>query len=130
MPEYMQGLPSTQFAKAVTGNTNPDHADLAALAERLDDLTAYFDNWSDTTHSADLRLAARCVKDKAEELWRKENPKMLTCPTCKRKGFNRTAIWYPFSTESKCKCSKCGAWATAPEWSAATALAAVEEARP
>lgn len=36
--------------------------DLAALAERLDDLTAYFDNWSDTTHSADLRLAARCVR--------------------------------------------------------------------
>ena len=100
----------------------PTPADLAALADTLEKGT-------DHVSILDLRMAARCVKDKAEELWRDEKPRMLTCPTCKKKGFDRTAIWYPFSTEAKCKCNKCGAWATAPEWSDATALAAVEEVR-
>lgn len=36
MADYMQGLPSTRLAKAVTGNTNPTPVDLAALAERLE----------------------------------------------------------------------------------------------
>ena len=115
-------------------NADLEASVLAALAVRLEkwaDGLAHLSNgdyWD--TCQADLRMAARCVKDKAEDLWRKEKPKMLTCPTCKRKGFDRTAIWYPFSTESKCKCGKCGAWATAPDWSAATVPAIVKEVNP
>lgn len=49
----------------------------------------------------------------------------MKCPTCKKDGFCRLDVWEPFNQTSKCKCRKCGEWATIAQW---TALEAVEAA--
>jgi len=115
---------------------NPTPADLAALKERLEIRAKGDDAWLDAAgqsgqwitggteihrqHAADLRLAARCVAEKAEILFRQEKPTYLICPECGKRGFRRDQVWEPFAKGYKCKCMKCGKWSMVSDWLNAT----------
>ena len=101
-------------------------------AARLEELAVWAEKNSEwcgrhgmTDVNANLADLARCAREYGSQLWRREGPRWMKCPTCKKDGFCRLDVWEPFNRTSKCKCRKCGQWAIIDQW---TALEAVEAA--
>ena len=99
-------------------------------AKRLEVIEMIALRLSDESEDAEdflaLRDLARCAREYGQQLWRREGPRWMKCPSCKKDGFCRLDVWEPFNKTSKCKCRKCGEWATIDQWTAIEAVEAAE----